>query len=65
MAAQIYEAAHEKLGNLSENTNTAEFFRKKLFRVGASLTEDEVIKKVTGKELNVEAFCKQFKNLRF
>lgn len=64
MASQIYDAAKEKLGPLTQNENTAEYFRKKLFRVGASVDENELIKKVTGKELSVDAFCNQFKDLK-
>lgn len=62
MAAQIYEAAAEKLGPLTKNKHTAEFFRKQIFRLGKTLTEDEIIKKVTGKELNAEAFLRQIKD---
>lgn len=61
MASQIYDAATEKLGPLTKNKNTAEFFRKKLFRVGLTLTEDELIKKITGKELSVESILNQIK----
>lgn len=64
MAAQIYDAAIEKLGPLTKNKNTAEFFRKKLFRFGATLKEEEIIKKLTGKKLSTEAFLKQLKHIK-
>lgn len=63
MGAQIYDAATEKLGSLTKNDQTADYFKKKMFRHGASLTEDELIEKITGKELSVEPYCKQFEDL--
>jgi len=63
MGAQIYETATGKLGPLTKNDKTADYFRTKMFRHGSSLTEDELIKKMTGKELSVEPFCKQFESL--
>lgn len=59
MAAQIYDAAHEKLGNLTETTQTAKFFQENIFKYGSSKTENEIMKIATGKELSAEAFCKQ------
>lgn len=63
MASQIYDAASAKLGKLTENPNTAEFFRKNIFRYGSSLTEEQILKKLTGKGLDAAAFCKQFERL--
>jgi len=63
MQAQMYDAASEKLGPLTKNNKTADYFKKKMFRYGASLKEDELIKKMTGKELSVDSYCKQFKDL--
>lgn len=63
MASQIYEAAKNKLGNISENPKTAAFFNKKMFKFGDMLTEEEAIKKISGKELSVTDFCKQFDTL--
>lgn len=61
--AQIYESAHAKLGKLTSNKKTAQYFRTKFLRYGSTLEESELIKKFTGKELNTNAFSKQFKNL--
>lgn len=63
MAANIYEHATQKLGPLTKNTNTAEFFRKKLLRLGSSLTEEETIKTFTGKAISVDAMCRQFEGI--
>lgn len=63
MAAQIYDAAHEQLGNLTETKETADFFRENIFKYGASKSEDEIIKIATGKELSAEAFCKQLEKI--
>lgn len=63
MSAQIYESAKKKLGPLTQNTNTAEYFRTKLFRYGASEKENELIKRMTGKPLSPEAFVNQFKDM--
>lgn len=63
MSSQLYEAASSKLGKLTENPNTATMFRTKLFRFGKSLTENELLKKFSGKELSVTDYCKQFERL--
>lgn len=63
MASQMYEKMHADLGDLTKNPNTAKYFNQKLFRFGATLSPDELIKKITGKELSAEAFCKQFEAL--
>ena len=63
MASQMYDAMHAKLGNLSENKDTAEYLRTKFFRFGASLKEGELLKRFTGSALNVDAYCKQFVDL--
>ena len=63
MAAHIYEAATKKLGPLTENQKTAEFFRAKVFRFGKSLNATEIIKHLSGKDLSVAAYCEQFGTL--
>lgn len=63
MAAQIYEAAHEKVGDLSQSTETAKFFQENIFKYGSSKSEDEIMKIATGKELSAEAFCRQLEKL--
>ncbi len=63
MAAQIYETAHEQLGNLTENKNTAKFFEENIYQYGNSKSEAEVVKIATGKELSAEAFCRQLEKI--
>lgn len=60
MKAQIYNYLKEVLGNITENTKTAEFLDKNLFSSGASMEEYELIKKFTGKDFSAEDFVKQF-----
>lgn len=61
IAAQIYEAATKRLGPLTKNNKSADFFRKAIFRLGDTLSENELIEKATGKELNAVAFLNQIK----
>jgi len=63
MAAQMYKSATQKLGPLTQNTATADFFRKKMFRHGVSLDENEIIKRMTGSILKPDAFSEQMKDL--
>lgn len=64
MGAQIYEAAHEKIGcDLSDTTETAKFFQENIFQYGSSKSEDEIMKIATGKELDAEAFCRQLEKI--
>lgn len=63
MVSQMYESASAKLGKLTENPNTAEFFRTKLFRLGTSLEEADLIKKFTGKALSADVLCRSIKEL--
>lgn len=63
MQNQMYDTAHKALGNLTENTDTAKFFEKKLFKYGTSLEENELLKKFTGSELNPEALCRTYEKL--
>ena len=58
MKAQIYNHLHEKLGNITENSNTAEYMNKNIFSIGASVEEYELIKQLTGKEFGVDDFVK-------
>ena len=46
---------------LTESKNTAKFFNNKIFKYGASKSEEEILKSTTGKALDVDAYCKQFK----
>ena len=58
MKAQIYNHLHEKLGNITENPNTAEYMNKNIFSIGASVDEYDLIKQLTGKEFGVDDFAK-------
>ena len=61
MAEQLYNAA-SKGGKvkLTETKDTAKFFNN-IFKYGSSRNEDEILKQVTGKTLDVDAYCKQFR----
>ena len=56
MKAQIYNHLHKILGNITENTKTAEYMDKNIFSLGASVEEYDLIKQLTGKEFGVEDF---------
>lgn len=58
MKAQIYNHLKEKLGNITENTKTAEYMDKNIFALGASVEEYDLIKQLTGKDFGVEDFVK-------
>ncbi len=58
--AQIYNFLKSTLGNITENKNTAEFLKEKLFKYGISMEESELIILFTGKELSVKDFVSDF-----
>lgn len=58
MKAQIYNHLLDKLGNITENKNTAEYMNKNIFSIGASVEEYDLIKQLTGKEFGVDDFVK-------
>ena len=45
---------------LTESKDTAKFFNN-IFKYGSSKSEEELLKQATGKTLDVDAYCKQFK----
>ena len=57
----MYNYLKEKLGNLTENNNTAEVLKEELFKYGVSLEENELIESFTGKKLSVDDFIKSLK----
>ena len=57
LKAQIYETLKSELGELTQNTNTAKVLKEKLFKLGSSKTEEEIVKELTGKELSENDFC--------
>ena len=59
--AQIYNKLVSELGNLTENKNTAQYLRDKLFKYGKSKEENELIENLTGKKLSVDDFINSLK----
>lgn len=58
MKAQIYNHLREKLGNITENKNSANYMVENIFKYGNSLDEYDLIKKLTGKEFSADDFTK-------
>ena len=54
---QLYDSMVKELGPLTKNKNTAAYI-KKLFQTGSLYSENETIKRFTGKPLNIEAYKK-------
>ena len=62
VAEQLYNAVSKNgTVKLTESEDTAKFFNNKIFKYGASKTDEEILKSATGKALDVDAYCKQFK----
>ena len=55
--AQMYKHLHKKLGNITENKNTADYLNNNLFKYGTCIEENELIEKFTGETLSSKAFC--------
>ena len=58
MKAQIYNHLKEKLGNITENSDTARYLERNIFKLGASIDEYDLIKQLTGKDFSSEDFIK-------
>lgn len=58
--AQIYAAMKNKFGDITKTTNTSNFLKENLFRYGASIPEEDLIKNLTGKALSEDDFCSRF-----
>lgn len=56
MKVQIYNYLKSVLGNLTENSRSAEFMNDNIFKVGASVEEYDLIKQLTGREFSAEDF---------
>lgn len=56
MKAQIYNYLKSILGNITENKETAKYLDKNIFKLGASVEEYDLIKKLTGKDFSAEEF---------
>ena len=62
VAEQLYNTASKNgTVKLTESKNTAKFFNNKIFKYGTYKSEEEILKSTTGKALDVDAYCKQFK----
>ena len=59
--AQMYNYLTSKLGNLTENPNTAKVLKEELLQYGKSLEENELIENMTGKKLSVDDFINSLK----
>ncbi len=59
---QIYNAMTKLLGNITENTDSAKFLNEKLFKLGASKDEDEIVEMITGKPTSGDDFCARICN---
>ena len=55
--AQLYNTLKNHLGNITENSQTAEFLNKNLFKYGASMEDEDLIERITGKTLSEDDFC--------
>jgi peptidyl-dipeptidase A len=60
--AQLYKSLTDKFGNLTENKETAKYLNDNLFKYGGSLDDNEILTKVTGKELSADDFCNRINN---
>lgn len=56
MKAQIYNYLKSKLGDITENSGTAEFMDENIFALGASVEEYDLIKNLSGKDFSAEDF---------
>ena len=56
MKAQIYNYLKSKLGDITENFESAKFMDENIFALGASIDEYELIEKLTGKEFSADDF---------
>ena len=56
MKAQIYNNLKSKLGDITENFESAKFMDENIFALGASIDEYELINKLTGKEFSADDF---------
>ena len=59
---QLYKSLTDKFGNLTENKETAKYLNDNLFKYGGSLDDNEILTKVTGKELSADDFCNRINN---
>lgn len=59
MKAQVYNHLKSVLGNITENSCSAEYLDKNLFKFGASVEEYDLIKQLTGKEFSAQDFIKE------
>jgi len=69
MASQIYDAFKKDCiakgiePKMIGNDNTAEFFKENIFKHGKTLSEDEIMEKITGSRLNADSFCEELNSI--
>ena len=61
--AQIYNALTQKLGELTKNSNTANYLDEHIFQYGGAKFDDEILMIVSGKKLSAEDFCNRINDL--
>jgi len=65
MRAQIYKAFTEKYACMTESKETRNFIKRNFFKYGTPiLNENEVIKKISGKELGIDAFVEEYQKMK-
>lgn len=57
--AQIYNTLINNLGLITENSKTAQFLDNNIFKIGATLEEEELVEKLTGKPVSTTDFCER------
>ncbi|EKE04280.1 MAG: hypothetical protein ACD_20C00090G0020 [uncultured bacterium] len=64
MASQIHDSFKNKYGtDMLDTEKTHDFFEKKMFRRGSYLSENEMMKKLTGSKLMPDAFVNELESL--
>ena len=58
---QMYSALKKQFGELTSNPNVAPYLNNKLFKYGSSISDNELVKKITGENISAEAFCENTK----
>ncbi len=56
MKAQIYKYLRDTLGEITKNTGSADFLKQKIFSLGQSVEEYDLIKQLTGKKFSATDF---------
>ena len=54
---QMYSALKKQFGELTSNPNVAPYLNNKLFKYGSSISNNELVNKITGENISAESFC--------